>query len=255
MSDSNSHIDSDERTSSSRPPKPSLTEQPLAWLRRTIRGLWNDALSVYYANTPIWRWLKSGSLVFLGFFTWSGASLLLSYRPDWTVLTYVMAYGFVLILWGPLTHFVILPAVIRLRRSGIRPSLRPVLRQASKLNLTVFFVIVIVLGTAPIAPMTLDFTGAVEGDRAPDVNPDLDCVQVDGVVECELSDPTGIDHVVVTSGDREIDRATDPPFSMAFEVDELEEVVGQQQFVVELRDEEGETIRRYTRNLSGVPEA
>lgn len=225
-------------------------------IRRTVRRYWNDILSIYYANTPIWRVFKSFGLLFIGFFCWSAAALLLSYRPDWTFLYYVMAYGFVLILWGPLTHFVILPIAIRLRRTADHPITRTFANKASKINLTVFFTIVIILGTAPISPMVLDFSTIFEDDdRQPDVNPDLECVIVDDLVQCSLSDGTGVDHVVVTSGDRTLDRVDEPPFAVEFAVADLEEVVGQKQFVLELRDEDGDTIRSYTRSLSMLDDA
>ena len=232
-----------------RQPSPSETSI-VGSLRRLLRRYWNDLLSVYYANTPIWRVLKSVSLLFFGFFCWSAAALLLSYRPEWTFLYYVMAYGFVLILWGPLTHFVIVPLVIRLRRTAEHPVTRTITRHGSKLNLSVFIVIVIVLGTAPISPMLLDFGTIAGDDGQPDVNPDLLCTNDGEVIECELSDPTGIDHVVVTSGERELTTETDPPFAFEIHEDDLVEVVGQKQFVVELRDEDGETLRRYARTAS-----
>ncbi|MCU4753211.1 hypothetical protein OB919_14695 [Halobacteria archaeon AArc-curdl1] len=225
-------------------------------VRPTVRRYWNDILSIYYANTPIWRVLKSFGLLFIGFFCWSAGALLLSYRPDWTFLYYVMAYGFVLILWGPLTHFVILPIAIRLRRSAEHPITRTFANKASKINLTVFFTIVIILGTAPISPMLLDFGTIFEdGERQPDVNPDVDCVVLDDLVQCSLSNEAGIDHIVVTSGDRTLERIDEPPYTVEFAVGDLEEVVGQKQFVLELRDENGETIRRYTRSLSMLDEA
>ena len=217
-------------------------------LRRLCRLYWNDLLSVYYANTPIWRVFKSGGLLFLGFFCWSAASLLLSYRPEWTVLHYVVAYGFVLILWGPLTHFVVVPAVIRLRRTANHPFTRAISRHGSKLNLSVFLLLVVVLGTAPISPMILEFGFVSSGESGPDVDPDLICTG-EAVIECELSDPSGIDHVVVTTGDRELATVEEPPFAFTVHEAELVETVGQKQFVVELRDEDGETLRRYVRTV------
>jgi hypothetical protein len=75
--------------------------------RRILRQAWADLLSVYYANTPVWRWLKSGGLVLFGLAVWSGANVLYSYVPEWEGLTYVMAYGFLVIIWGLLTHFLV----------------------------------------------------------------------------------------------------------------------------------------------------
>ena len=217
-------------------------------LRRLCRLYWNDLLSVYYANTPIWRVFKSAGLLFLGLFCWSAASLLLSYRPEWTVLQYVVAYGFVLILWGPLTHLVVVPAVIRLRRTATSPITRTISRHGSKLNLSVFLLLVVVLGAAPISPMVLEFGFVSSGESGPDIDPDLICTG-EAVIECELSDPSGIDHVVVTSGDRELATVGEAPFAFEIHEDELVETVSQKQLVVELRDEDGETLRRYVRTV------
>lgn len=206
-------------------------------------------LSVYYANTPVWRWLKSGALAFFGFFCWSGSNLLLSYRPEWTVLYYTMAYGFVLIVWGPLTHLVLVPLGIRLRRTAERPATRFLARQFSKINLTVFFAIVIVLGASPISPMLLDFTNLGASGGGTNVHPDLACTTDGEVIHCAIDDPTGIDHVVVISGDRELLVDEEPPFEFTVRKDELEEVVGQRELIVELRDAEGKRIRRYYRSF------
>lgn len=217
-----------------------------------IRGAWRDAKSIYYANTPLWRWLKSGSLVLFGLFCWSGAAVLLSYRPDWGFLTYVMAYGFLLVGWGPLTHFLIVPLVIRVRRTATHPTTRWLTRHGSKLNLTIFFTLVIVFGTLTPGIMMLEFSGALAPGSNGDVDPDLSCSTTDDIVECHLSDSTGIDHVVVTTGGREIVRLDEPPFEFTIRIDELETVTGQKQFTVELRDAEGSTLRRHVRTLGMI---
>lgn len=228
---------------------------PLEYLRGVLRRAWNDTKSVYYANAPIWRVLKSGGLLVFGLFCWSAGSLLLSYQPGWTALWYVIAYGFALIFWGPLTHFVVVPLVIRLRRTAAHPLTRGLSRHGSKLNLTVFFTIVLVLGTFPVAPMTLDFHPEFGADSTPDVDATLVCSKSDDLVQCHLvSSSEAIDHVVVTSGGTELQTVTDPPFEFELRADDLEEVVGQKRFTVELRDEEGDRLRQYTRNLDAIRE-
>ena len=222
--------------------------------RRVLRQAWRDTLSVYYANTPIWRLAKSAGLLVFGLFCWSAANLLLSYRPDWTVLRYVIAYGFVLVLWGPLTHLVFVPFVIRLRRTGTHPAARWLSRNGSKANLSVFFAIVLVLGTFPVGPMILDFQPAFDEDRQPDVDPDLVCVKDGELIRCHLSPPDGVDHVVVTSGGTELRVVEEPPFEFELREDELESVVGQKQFGVELRDEDGDRLRGYTRTPAMIRE-
>jgi len=231
------------------------TASPLSFVRRVLIQAWRDLLSVYYANTPIWRLFKSAGLLFFGFFCWSASSLVLSYGIEWTILEYVRAYGFVLILWGPLTHAVIVPLVIRLRRTAERPIVRTIARNGSKINISIFLTIVLILGTAPISPMVLDFQSPLQDDSGADVNPDLVCSKSSGEIDCQLSDSTGIDSVVVTRGDREIERVEETPYEFTIREADLEETVGQAEFVVELRDEDGETLRRYRRYVSSVPEA
>jgi hypothetical protein len=226
---------------------------PIEWTRSVVRGAWNDLLSVYYANTLIWRILKSGALIALGLFAWSGANLLLSYRPDWGFLYYVMAYGFALLFWGPFTHFVVVPLVIRLRRSGKGGVRRFFARHGSKANLSVFLAILLVLGTFPPGVMTFEFQVPAGGGGGESVNPDLQCTRSGDVIHCHLSDSRGIDHVVVSSGGEELEVIEEPPFDFDVNVNDLETVNGDEQFTVELRDENGDTLRRYIRRADLVP--
>ncbi|WP_458210467.1 hypothetical protein [Haladaptatus sp. NG-SE-30] len=237
-------------------PNPSESEQvgsPFEWTRRILQGAWNDLLSVYYANTLIWRLLKSGALIALGLFCWSGANLVLSYRPDWGFLYYVMAYGFVLLFWGPFTHLVVVPMVIRMRRSGKGGLRRQFARHGSKVNLTVFLLIVLVLGTFPLGVMTFEFQVPVGGSGDGDVNPQLQCTKSGEIVHCHLSDSRGIDSVVVSSGGKTLKVIDDPPFDFDVNVNDLETVNGDRQFTVELRDDNGDTIRRYIRRAELIP--
>ncbi|HKJ58390.1 MAG TPA: hypothetical protein VKA37_04110 [Halobacteriales archaeon] len=232
---------------------PAHPGSPLAWTRRALRGAWNDLLSVYYANTMVWRLLKSATLLFFGFFLWSGANLLLSYRPDWGVLYYVMAYGFVLLFWGPFTHLVVVPAIIRLRRSGPSGVKRWFTRHGSKANLSVFLVVVLLLGTFPPGVMTFDFQVPAGGGGGGDVNPQLQCTRSGDAIHCHLSDSRGIDHVVVSSGGETLQTVEEPPFDFDVNVDDLATVNGDKQFSVELKDEQDRTIRRYIRRADLIP--
>lgn len=219
-------------------------------LRSVLRGLWRDVLSIYYANTPAWRWLKAGTLVLFGFFCWSAGGVLLSYRPDWGVLTYVMAYGMVLIVWGPLTHLVILPAVIALRRRGATGRATVLLHHVSKLNLTVFFLIVLALGTAAPGVMMLDFSWALDGDaQSPDVDAELVCTRDESTVACHLEESESVDRAVVITGDRTLRTLREPPFAFEVPLGELESTVGGRDLVVELRDGDGDLLRRFVRQF------
>jgi hypothetical protein len=224
---------------------------PLQWARNVLAGVWRDLKSVYYANTTIWKVLKSATLLFFGFFLWSGSNLLLSYQPGWDVLYYVMAYGFVLLLWGPLTHLVVVPFVIRMRRSGAGGLARFVSRHGSKANLATFLLVVLILGTAPLGVMTFEFQ--LPSGGGDDVNPRLECTRSGETVHCHLSDSRGIGRVVVTSGGETIEVVDDPPFDFDVDVGELSEDRGDRQFVVELQDENGDTLRRYSRRVEMIP--
>lgn len=222
---------------------------PISTLARTARQLWRDLLSVYYANTPVWRWLKSGTLVVLGFFCWTGASILLSYRTDWGFLTYLMAYGFLLIAWGPLTHFAVVPAAIRLRRTAERPVVRTVARQASKLNLTVFLTLVVVLGTLTPGVMMFEYSNPLAGDGSGDASAEVVCDVDDDLVACHLENVRGADHAVVLTGGEEVAVLEEPPYAFELRKADLADAATAKEFVVELRDADGETLRRYVRTV------
>lgn len=225
---------------------------PLQWTRRKLRSVWRDLKSVYYANTPIWRGLKSAALVFLGLFCWAGANLLLSYLPGQGWLYVVLSYGFLLLFWGPLTHLVIVPLVIRLRRTANHPATRWFSRHGSKVNLTVFFVLVLVLAAFPLGIMTFQFQlPSGGGDGA--IDPRLQCTRSGENVHCHISDSRGIDHVNVLSGGELIVEDREPPFDFDVSVGELSEVRGDDEFTVELRDEDDTLLRRYKRTLDLIP--
>jgi len=231
-------------------------QSPTAWLVGSLRDGWRTLRSIYYANSLSWRFLKSGALVFFGFFLWSASNLLLSYRSGWTWLTYPMAYGFLLILYGPVHHFLVIPLAIRWRRSGGGKT--TVGRRLPTGGLAIFLVAVVVLGTFPTAPVTFDFQSSLEGTSA-DINPDLLCTQSaaegEAHVHCHLTESEGIDHVVVMSGGERITVDRQPPFEFDIHEAQLTAVTGQKQFQVVLKDADGDTIRRYTRTLSMVPES
>jgi hypothetical protein len=224
---------------------------PLEWGRKVLVSGWRDLKSVYYANSTIWKLLKSAALLFMGFFLWAGTNLLLSYQPGWGFLYYAMAYGFVLLLWGPLTHLVVVPFVIRMRRSGEGGLSQFISRHGSKTNLTIFIIIVLILGTFPLGVMTFEFQLPSGGGS--DVNPSLDCTRSSETVHCHLSDSRGIDRVVVTSGGETLEVIEEPPFEFTLDTNQMNGERGDKQFLVELQDENGDTLRRYNRRVELIP--
>lgn len=218
-------------------------------VRRLLGRAWRDLLSVYYANTPAWRWLKSGGLVLFGLALWSGANVLLSYVPEWGFLTYVAAYGLLVILWGPLTHFLIVPGVIRLRRTADGGLKRWLARNGSKLNLSVFIVLVVVLGALTPSVVLLEFSGALGDSGSGDVTADLVCEAGEETVSCRLENARGFDHVVVSSGGQQLERVDEPPYAFEVQREELAETRNGKTFVVELKSEDGTTLRRFVRTV------
>jgi len=229
-----------------------MTDASRTTLRTRLDGIarqaWRDFLSVYYANTPVWRWLKSGALVFLGLFMWMGGNVLLAYWIDATALRYAIAYGFVLIAWGPLTHILVVPAVIRLRRTAENPAVRRIARHGSKVNFATFLLLVAVAGTLAPGVMLLDFSSGF-GTGGGDVTADLVCDTGGDPITCELEASEGVDHVVFLAGGDEIDRSDEPPYAVSAPRGALSEGPSGSQFVIELRDSNGETLRRFIRTV------
>ena len=221
----------------------SRAKRAVTWTRDAVGSAWRDFLSIYYANTPTWRLFKSGGLAFFGFFCWAASNLLLSLRPGWSFLYYVMAYGFLLIPYGPFTHIVVVPLAIRWRKraSGTVNTLG---KKMSKINISVFIVAVLVLGTMAPGIMILDFSSVTPGDST-DVDPTFDCERSEGEVSCVLSDEAGIDRVVVMSAGEEVTTLTEPPWNFTVPEDDLVQVRDSLRLEVEVQDEDGDTLRTF----------
>lgn len=231
------------------------TTSPAEFVIGVVSAGWSTLKTVYYADSNSWRVMKSGALLFLGLFTWAGSNILYSYNPDLSFLHYLMAYGFLLIWYGPLHHVVVLPLAYRLRRTG--GGLQRLGQRLPNGMLVVFFAAVLVLGTFPVGAMTVDFQGTLESSGA-DISPDLHCIKSDNgtttEVHCHLSESTGVDRVVVRSGGEDIHVDDDPPYEFTIDASEVQSVRNQQQFTVVLEDEDGTMIRRYVRRLALIEE-
>jgi hypothetical protein len=228
---------------------------PVALLFDIVGNAWSTLKTVYYADSASWRVMKSGGLLFLGLFCWAGSNILYSYNQDLWLLRYPMAYGFLLLAYGPIHHLVTLPLSYRLRRAT--GWLQTLGKRLPNGMLVVFFVAVLVLGTFPVGAMTVDFRSTLESSGA-DISPDLHCVKSDVgddvEIHCHLSESRGVDSVVVRSGGHDIHVDEDPPYEFTIRASEVQSVRGQQQFTVELRDEDGDLIRRYVRRLALIEE-
>ncbi|WP_435116409.1 hypothetical protein [Halolamina sp. C58] len=231
------------------------TEAPSISVADLVGNAWSTLKTVYYANSVSWRVLKAGGLVFFGFFVWAGSNLVYSYNPSLGVLRYPMAYGFLLIVYGPIHHLVVLPLAFRWRRT---PGLRQrVGKRLPNGMLVVFLAAVVVLGTFPAGPMVVDFQSALESSGA-DVSPDLLCTKSTTengtAVHCHLSETDGVDRIEVRSGDSRLLVDEDPPYEFTIHEREIETVAGEKRFTVMLQSEDGTMVRRYTRRLALVDE-
>lgn len=216
--------------------------------------LWRTVKSIYYASTPAWQFLKSGALLMLGLFCWSAANLLLSYEPSWHWPYFFMAYGVLLIPYGPFTHLVLVPHLLPWLRRRTRGSwLHALGRHLTLTSLTLFFIAVVGLGLFPPSFMQIDFRAAASG-TTPDVNPTLTCsppeANEEAVLACHLDQTTGVGAITVQSGGTQILRREKPPFSFSLRRDQLVEVVGQSQFQVIVHDDANTPVRRFNRTLS-----
>ncbi|SDJ68681.1 hypothetical protein SAMN05216226_107118 [Halovenus aranensis] len=219
----------------------------IATARGYVQQSWRDLLSVYYANTPIWRWLKSGALLFLGIGVWAGGSAVHSVT-GWRPVLYLMAYGFLLIVWGPFTHMVLVPLTIRLRRNAETTVGRAFSRNSGKINLTIFAVCIIALATFAPGVMMLEFSPSTGGDSGPAVGGELVCEDGDSIT-CEIVDPQGVDHVVVLADDQTLERVEGPPFRFSVAREDLTETRSGRQFIVEFRDADGNRLQRLVQQV------
>lgn len=224
-------------------------------MREFLRHSWRLIKSIYYASATSWRLLKAGALVFFGFFCWSAANLLVSYGLDSLFWYIVMAYGFLLIFFGPLTHLVLLPYALPWLRRRQQGSLLHVLGQKlSPTTLTIFSLLVLGMAVTRADVMTFEFSSERSGTPVADINPELNCRQLEDTneIECEVTPASGIESVTVESGTQELIVDDEPPFSFVVEESSLEEVVGQRQLRVVLRDANRNTVRQFTRTASMI---
>jgi len=246
---------SDESTSGERTTKEASTFSPVASVTTLVKSGWSTLKTLYYANSISWRVLKAGALIFFGFFLWAGSNVLRSYNPNLTVLQYPMAYGFILILYGPIHHLIVLPLAFRWRRSG--GTKRRIGSRMPNAMLAIFLLTVVVLGTFPVGAMTVDFNAEFGSDGS-DVNPDLLCsksqTEKGTEVHCRLTESEGIDHIVVQNDGSQILVDEEPPYEFTIHARELESVTGEKQFRVKLEGEDGTMIRQYTKRLSMISE-
>lgn len=225
---------------------------PFRLIWEGLKRGWDILRTVYWYNSIPWRVLKSGALVVFGFFFLAGANLLHSYKPDWDFLYLLMSYGFLMIVYGPIHHLIIIPVSLRLNHYSWGRAIK-VGKRVPFWTLMAFCVAVVVFGFYPLDVMTFEFK-ATAVNLSHDINPELSCVlrtvEEERIIRCELSPPEGIHSITVENAGRTIVTDEEPPFAFSFPEAKLEKVVGRKNFQVVLRDQYGEMIRRYVRSVS-----
>lgn len=223
----------------------------LRWISDVLYGAWDILRTVYWYNSLAWQFLKSGALVVFGFFLLSGGNLLYSFKPEWNWLTYVIAYGFCLIIYGPIHHLVVIPVSLRLAHYSWGRSLR-INKRGPFWTLMGFFVLVLYFGAYPADVMTFEFKPS-HLTSTPDVDPDVSCYREElpePVITCQVARNEAIASVDLENNGRTILTDNQPPFKLSVPVSKLEEVVNQKNVHVVLRDPNGSMIRRYVRTAS-----
>ncbi len=227
-------------------------------LKKIWAGLcsgWDILRTVYWYNSLPWRILKSGALIVFGFFCLAAGNLLLSYKPEWTILNFLISYGFLLIIYGPVHHLIVIPTSLHLVHYDWGNHLR-INRRGPFWTLIGFFVVVLYFGYQPLEVMSFTFQTSGSGGSH-DINPEITCFKSKEVdetfIHCSLPGIEEISRVQIENSGKTIKVIEQPPFEFTLRKAQLEKVVGQRNFSVILRDSEDYMIRRYVRSVSMIP--
>ncbi len=221
-----------------------------------LKSLWLAYKALYYASTPSWRFMKSGALFLFGFFCWSAGNLLLSYEPSWTWVQFIAAYGFLVIIWGPTTHLLLVPIVTPyMRRCFDSNPGKWLAKHLSLVNFLVFMVHVILFGLYPPEHVLFEFGTIASSNPEVDVNPTLDCGRNRDAARltCTVSPGDGIGRLEIETAGKPLSRLDEAPWTFTLREQDLARVVGQQQFEVLVMTPGGNVIRSYTKYVATIP--
>lgn len=215
-------------------------------LGSSLKRGWEILSTVYSYNSLPWRFLKAAGLIVFGFFNLMASNLLLSYKPDWTFLYFFMAYGSLLVVYGPIHHLIVIPGSLKLGRYSWARNLG-VPRWGHVTLLVLFFVSVIYFSFFPLDVMTFELKATgITGSS--DISPEISCwrpEQGSTTIRCTVSDEPGIASVEVETNGEPLSTDEKPPFRFSFDESDLNEVVGRKSFAIVPRDENGDMLRRY----------
>jgi len=221
-----------------------------------LKALWLAYKAIYYASTPSWRFMKSGALFLFGFFCWSAGNLLLSYEPSWTWVQFIASYGFLVIIWGPVTHLILVPIVTPyMRRCFHSNPGKWLAKHLSLVNFLVFMVHVILFGLYPPDHVLFEFGTIARENPAVDVNPTLTCNRDRDAARltCTVRPADGIGRLDIETAGEPIRRLDEAPWTFTLQEQQLARVVGQQQFEVLVMTPDGDVIRSFTKYVATIP--
>jgi hypothetical protein len=215
-------------------------------LGSSLKRGWEILSTVYSYNSLSWRFLKSAGLIVFGFFNLMASNLLLSYKPDWTFLYFFMAYGSLLIVYGPIHHLIVIPASLKLGRYSWARDLG-IPRWGHVCMLVLFFVAVLYFSFFPLDVMTFELKATGLTGSA-DISPEISCwrpEQQSTTIRCTVSNEPGIASVLVETNGEPLRTDEKAPFQFSFDESDLNEVVGQKSFAIVPQDKNGNMLRRY----------
>jgi len=207
--------------------------------------------TVYSYNSLPWRILKSGALVVFGFFNLMASNLLYSYKPEWNFLYLFMAYGALLIVYGPIHHLIVIPVTLKLGQFSWARKLK-IPGRGHQVMLILFFLAVIYLSFFPLNMITFDLS-AVSTGGTEEVDPQVTCwrsTKQSTKINCEVSNEPAIARVDVNHNGETLLTDDSPPFQFTVDETKLEEVVGQKSFYIIPKDKNGQMLRRYVQQTS-----
>lgn len=219
-------------------------------LLELIERGWEILNTVYSYNSVPWRLLKAGALIVFGFFNFMAGNLLYSYKPDWNFLKFFMAYGSLLIVYGPIHHLVVIPGSLKLGRYSWARNLK-IPQWGHVILLVTFFSAVVYFSVFPMNFMIFEIE-AQGMMGATDIDPEVTCwrpKENSTTIKCTVSHEPGIDYVDLQTRDKTVLTSDTVPHHFSVDESNIDEVVGQKTFSIIPRDKHGNILRRYVQQV------
>jgi ABC-type spermidine/putrescine transport system permease subunit I len=140
-------------------------------------------------------------------------------------------------------RYVVVPLAIRLRRSAEHPAARWFSRNSGKVNLSIFFTLVIILGTVAPPIMMMEFSPSFADNGGEPFGGELVCEDGEAVITCQVNEPEGFDRIEITTGGETIRTVDGPPFEFELQRENIRDTRTGREFTV-LYYNDGEIANR-----------